>query len=225
MHRDKKLCPRSWGAPWKMPRRAKRSRASANFPEGVNRAVNLIYANICPLSKRLKVLRLESHQVVTDSPVFVAKLWPRGPDFIPRKNARTAFRNEAARIIIRHVPHSRWAPLNFTVPSDLHACRNFRWNYAQVKSTAIIHASDLPLHTAPHPVIPFRLLLPVWQVYCAVSCSGTIGGFLDDSGESAECYGFRWFVKCRWSLGWKLVWLQEWLKEFVCYCFRVILKY
>lgn len=39
--------------------------AYGSFPEEVNRAVNLIYANIQP--ERLKVLHLESHQVVTDS--------------------------------------------------------------------------------------------------------------------------------------------------------------
>lgn len=39
--------------------------AHGRFPEEVNRAVNLIYANIQP--ERLKVLHLESHRVVTDS--------------------------------------------------------------------------------------------------------------------------------------------------------------
>ena len=39
--------------------------AYGGFPEEVCRAVNLIYANIHP--GRLKVLHLESHQVVTDS--------------------------------------------------------------------------------------------------------------------------------------------------------------
>lgn len=40
--------------------------AYGSFPEEVNRAVNLIYANIRP--ERLKALHLESHQVLTESP-------------------------------------------------------------------------------------------------------------------------------------------------------------
>lgn len=92
-------------------------------------AVNLIYANIHP--GRLKVLHLEGHQAVTDSPYSCLSYDLVGPTLSLVKKLETAFRNEGERIIIRRVAHSRLALLTLLSFRTLHARRRFRKNYAR----------------------------------------------------------------------------------------------